>query len=539
MMTRNMEDLRRSMTAGGLICGRNSVIDLCAYAGLYLVLDWISFIHVLPPTGFSLWNPPPACSLALLLLRGRSYAPALIVVSFVSDGLVAGFPGGVASAFVSDTMIAFGYTVIAAMLRRLCRPDQGLQNTTNVAWFLLVTILGVLVIAGLVSATFVLMHVIPPTQFASAVIHFWIGDLTGIIGMLPALICVQAVRHRWNELMPSQRFIDIMVFMASLTSAIFLVFGTFGYARSHLFYVLLLPVVWIAVRHGLPWSAIAVLVTQLALIFTTSLFGYSTNEFLAFQLLSLTVSATGLLVGAAVTERQHAEFNLRQQQAELERMTRLTTAGALGMAVAHQISQPLATIATYTHACRQLLRLGSVDTTVLAETMAKAEAEVLRAGTIVDRLRDFLSNGHRRLSRLDLAEVTRGTVAALTDNARRRGVNIQVYAPSTSLVTVDQIQIEQVLVNLIRNAIDATADDGCPEKHVRIGLRNIDDEVEVIVEDNGPGVSPELAKHLFEPFETSKCGGMGLVHLAGSPNLLEHLMPLRACLSWSSGTALP
>ncbi|HEY4043946.1 MAG TPA: MASE1 domain-containing protein [Rhodopila sp.] len=414
------------MTPDGVVRFRNVVIVLSAYAGSYLALDWISFFHVLPPIGFTLWNPPPACSLALLMLRGLGYAPALIVVSFVSDGLVAGFPGGMAATFISDTVIALGYTVVAATLRRFCRFDLGPANTANVTCFLLVAMLGVLVIAGLVSATFVLMHVLAIAQFASAVVHFWIGDLTGIVGLFPGLVYAQAVRRRWHELTPPQRCFDIAVFLAGLALALYLVFGPAGSANAHLFYLLLLPVVWIAVRHGLPWSAVAVFVAQLGLIVTTSLIGHSAVEFFAFQLLSLTISGTGLLVGAVVTERRHAEDGLRQQQAELERMTRLTTAGALGMAVVHQISQPLATIATYTHACRQLLRWDSVDQTVLAETMAKAEAEVLRAGVLVDRLRDFLSNGHRRLSFVDLAAVTQGVVTALTDNARRRGVRIEL-----------------------------------------------------------------------------------------------------------------
>ena len=177
---------------------------------------------------------------------------------------------------------------------------------------------------------------------------------------------------------------------------------------------------------------------------------------LAFQLLSLTISSTGLLVGAVVTERQRAEASLRRQQAELDRMARLTTAGALGMAVVHQISQPLAMIATYTHACRQLLQTGSADKHVLAETMEKAEAEVLRAGVIVERLRDFLSDGNKHLSPVDLGAVAHEIVATLADSARRRGVDIEVQTLSIPSVMLDRIQIEQERQSHC-NAIDAMA----------------------------------------------------------------------------------
>ena len=121
----------------------------------------------------------------------------------------------------------------------------------------------------------------------------------------------------------------------------------------------------------------AVLAEQFALISVVTVVGYSTTDFLMFQVLSLVIAMTGLMLGAVVTERQHAEMHLRYQQAELERMTRLTTAGALGSAIAHEVSQPLATIATYAHACRRLLKLQSE---MLAPTLEKLEREALRAG---------------------------------------------------------------------------------------------------------------------------------------------------------------
>jgi two-component system sensor kinase FixL len=502
--------VREPVMAAFHIRARNSMVALCIYSGLYLALDWISFVHVLPAVGFTLWNPPPACSLALLLTRGLAFAPALFVVSFISDGLVAGYPAGLAPTLVADLIIAIGYTAVAIALKRFSNARHGFRGVADVAWFLLIAVLGVLAIACLTTGAFVLMHVLSSAQFASAVRHFWIGDLTGIVGLFPALISIPLVRHDWNKMVPSQRLLDVATFIAGLTVALYVIFGVFGHRELHFFYLLLLPVIWVAVRHGLAWSAMAVLVAQLGLISTVIALDSPASEFLAFQLLSLTISSTGLLVGAVVTERQRAEASLRRQQAELDRMARLTTAGALGMAVVHQISQPLATIATYTHACRQLLQTGSVDKRVLAETMEKAEAEVLRAGVIVERLRDFLSDGNKHLSPVDLGAVAHEIVATLADSARRRGVDIEVQTLSIPSVMLDRIQIEQVLVNLIRNAIDAMAGQDRGEKHIRIGIRDIDDEVEVVVEDDGPGISPEVAKRLFEPFETSKRSGMGL-----------------------------
>jgi len=101
-------------------------------------------------------------------------------------------------------------------------------------------------------------------------------------------------------------------------------------------------------------------------------------------------------------------------------------------------------------------------------------------------------------------------VAALSDGGSQPVVDIQLHAPPVSPVTVDRIHIEQVLVNLIRNAIDATAGRDGRGKHVYVRIHDIGEEVEVVVEDDGPGISPEIAQCLFEPFETGKRGGMGL-----------------------------
>jgi signal transduction histidine kinase len=500
----------RSVTAEALkrICRPLAKVSL--YAGLFIALDWISFVYVLPSVSFTLWNPPPACSLALLLIEGLRYAPWLLVVSFVSDGLVAGYPAGLGPTFMADAMVAAGYTAVAVVLRRLCHPERGFGSAANVAIFLLIVGVGVSMVAGLATATFVLAHVLTPSEAIPAIRHFWIGDFTGIIGLLPGFLALPLAYRHWSQLTPSQRFVEITTFVVGAAFALFIVFGLIGDRQLHYFYLLLLPIIWIAVRHGLPWSAIAVTILQTGTIATVTALGYPSSEFLALQLLLITIAGTGLVIGGVVTERQSAEENLQRQQAELNRVTRLTTAGALGMAVVHQISQPLATIGTYIHASRELLRAGPAKGDLLAKTLAKTEAEVLRAGAIVDRLRDFVSNGNRHLCLTDLGAVARQLVVALIDDARRHAIDIHVDAASTMPVMVDRIQIEQVLVNLIRNAIDAMSGLDGERRQVRVILCNVGHEVEVAVEDDGPGISRELAEDLFEPFESTKRGGMGL-----------------------------
>ena len=287
----------------------------------------------------------------------------------------------------------------------------------------------------------------------------------------------------------------------------------FGQTPEHafqFFYLLLLPIAWIGVRHGLPWCAMAILIEQVALVSLLSVLGYADADFLAFQEVSLAIAGTGLAIGAVVNERQQAELSLRRQQGELGRTARLTTVGALGSAIVHEVSQPLATIAAYVHACRRVLSAQAIRSVELIETLAKAEAEALRAGEIIERLRDFLSGGHIRPYPGDITDSARKVVAVLADEARSRNVQVTLDAPRLPLLMADHVQIEQVLLNLIRNAIDAAEDHHAGEKWVRVAIRQIENGVEVVVEDSGSGVAPEIAERLFEPFETSKQRGLGL-----------------------------
>jgi len=486
---------------------RSTFLLVCSYIAAYLALDGISLIQGLPGTKFALWDPSAACSLAFLLFKGLRYGPAVLVAGVIADRLIDGFPTTLVAACVTEAIIAVGYSAVAAALRRVLGAGRSFSGTVDIIYFLGIVSVGVLAIAAVVGTALVIMHELPSDGFLSAVRQFWIGDLTGIVGLLPALMVAPLAWERWNEVPSLSRVFDLMAFALGLTLALWTVFGLTATDEFQYFYLLLLPVVWTGVRHGLPWCAIAILAEQLALVSVVTLLGYPEADFHAFQVLSLVIATTGLILGAVVTERQRAELSLRHQQAELARMTRLTTAGALGSAIVHEVSQPLATIATYSHACRRLLRL---QPEVLPETLEKLEAEVLRVGEIVDRLRDFLSKGDGRWTPVDLAGVARMIVAALTDEARFRGVAISIDSQPVPQVAGDRVQIEQIVINLLRNAIDAAAQGPSSEKRVWVRIHLCDGEIQVEVEDNGPGVLPDIAERLFVPFETTKVRGMGL-----------------------------
>jgi two-component system sensor kinase FixL len=212
-----------------------------------------------------------------------------------------------------------------------------------------------------------------------------------------------------------------------------------------------------------------------------------------------------------LTERQQAELRMQDLQSELAHVGRVSEMGTLASSLAHELNQPLTAVANYCEAARDLLD-GPVESETMAmvrAAMDEAAKQTIRAGQIVRRLRDFMSHGEteRRLESLPKL-ITEANALALV-GSREYGIDVQVELdPDAAVVLVDRIQIQQVLVNLIRNAIDAMVD--TPERYLAIRSEASGGLVRVAVEDTGSGISEEVAAQLFQPFVTSKQNGMGI-----------------------------
>jgi two-component system sensor kinase FixL len=186
--------------------------------------------------------------------------------------------------------------------------------------------------------------------------------------------------------------------------------------------------------------------------------------------------------------------------------------GTLASSLAHELNQPLTAIANYCEGARELLarELDKETTEIVREALEDAAKEAVRAGQIVRRLRDFISHGdaERRVESLSRL-VTEANALALV-GSREHGIEVQLRLDShADAVFVDRIQIQQVLTNLIRNAIDAMLDSPFRSLTVQTECKP-QGFVTVSVVDTGSGISDEIASHLFQPFVTSKKSGMGI-----------------------------
>lgn len=221
-----------------------------------------------------------------------------------------------------------------------------------------------------------------------------------------------------------------------------------------------------------------------------------------------------------LTERQQTEARLQELQSELVHISRLTALGEMASALAHELNQPLSAIANYLRGSVRLLAKEPVSRERLAEALDKASQQSLRAGEIIRRLRDFVARGETERRVESLPKLIEEASALALVGAKEHGVRVEFdIDPSVNLVLADKVQIQQVALNLIRNAIDAMEDSA--RRELRISVRPAGPELaQVSVIDTGPGVSPDVAEQLFQPFITTKRTGMG-VGLSISRTIVE------------------
>ncbi len=241
-----------------------------------------------------------------------------------------------------------------------------------------------------------------------------------------------------------------------------------------------------------------------------------------------------------LSERQETEARLQELQNELVHITRLTALGEMASALAHELNQPLSAIANYMKGSRRLLEASpDPNSGTIRDAIDKAGEQALRAGQIIRRLRDFVSRGESEKQVESLTKLCEEACSLALVGAKEHGVKVQLLLDrKADLVLVDKVQIQQVLLNLVRNAIEAMVDSDSSQRLLTVssapaagGL------VQVTVADTGPGIAPEVMEQLFHPFVTTKRHGMG-VGLSISRTIVEsHGGRITAEVNAGGGTA--
>ncbi len=241
-----------------------------------------------------------------------------------------------------------------------------------------------------------------------------------------------------------------------------------------------------------------------------------------------------LLAIEDITERIHAEQAVqrseareqsdelvRQRQAELAHALRISTIGEMASNLAHELNQPLSSIANRVEACAEYVRSGRMDPTEFLKLLDEASSDALRAGSIVEHVRSFIQAREPQFEPADLGEIARGIPRLFERQIQLERLTLQLDSGKESLpIHADRVQIEQVIVNLVQNAIDAVCEGRTERRRIQLRTRAVDGQATLSVSDGGPGFPADATERLFDPFFTTKPKGLGM-GLAISRSIIE------------------
>lgn len=212
-----------------------------------------------------------------------------------------------------------------------------------------------------------------------------------------------------------------------------------------------------------------------------------------------------------LTEREESQAMLDQARSELARLARLNELGEMASTLAHELNQPLSAIANYVQGCRRMLdKVDEEYANRMRGALDETAKQALRAGNIIRHLREFVTRGETDKGPEDINHLVEEAGALALVGSRERGIkSVFDFGSDGSIVVADRVQIQQVLINLMRNAMEAMRDS--PEKQLIVRTRHVSPAwLQIEVEDTGPGIADEIAPQLFQPFVTTKPNGMGI-----------------------------
>lgn len=473
-----------------------------SFAACYILLDRLSYIHPLEQYGITPWNPQPALAVALLLLGGQSWLGVVFAAVVAAEWIVRGAPAGLAATLVLGAVLTLSYAAIARALSSLFPIDPALGSRRDTIRLVAVVTIGTLVTGVLYIAALASLGLRPHAGALEALLRFWIGDSVGILVTLPPIL-MASVAARRREMRAMFGRAETLAYAASIALALWLVFARPVAEQFKFFYVMFLPLVWVATRFGMVGAALTAVAIQLGLFIEVQIGAYQAVTVFELQAFLIALTITGLFLGVAIDERRRAAEELR-------RSMRMATAGEMAAALAHEINQPLTALATYARASQMLAAAESPDRALLHQTLDRLAAESARAGEVVRRLRDFFRTGATVLVPCSLGEVAQRACEAARERAAGLGVVIECDSAVRDNYLADEVQLQVVLRNLVANAIEAAATGPTP-RGVRVEVRpDARGAARVTVRDTGPGVRHEDADRIFEPFESTRATGMGM-----------------------------
>jgi len=498
--TKAAPTLLRAASAGGRLRAVGAAVGFFI---AYCVLARIALL--LPDTsGVTPWNLSAGLALAAFVLMGPRIGPVVLAAelasSMINPAPAVPLVGGLASAV--GVVVAYGG--FGCAIHKRINPSLERQRD-------LVLLLAAALGAGALAAAFntvvvILWGGVDPAQGLDSVYRGWTANFLGECLMTPAILVLPGRRPKAGL----AGWIEGLLQAAMLLGFVAIVFVAGPVNRVRMYYILFLPQIWIAVRSGMGAVALSNLAVQAGVLASLLAKPDADNLIFEFQFRLLALALSGLFLAVTVTERRAAEAALADRQVERARCSRRSAAGELAAALAHELNQPLMAVVAFARAARRLAPDSAEPR--FAEAIEGAASEAERAGAIVRSLRQFIARGSPARRRLAPAALLADAASLMQAESRRAEARI-VTAADRDLPSVhaDRVQIQQVLVNLVQNGLNALSRSDQTVRQVTLSASLAGGGlVEFEVADTGDGMPAEVAERLFSPFPGGDSKGLGL-----------------------------
>ena len=484
--------------------------------GAFVLLSRLASIFQMTELRSTPWNPETGLAVAAGLLLGRPAILTLTLAILVSTRLW-GWPlpdlWEYASAVLRAVIFAGSASAIAHILLR-----NAIPNLHTIVIFLAFS-LSVTAFYAIARVLLLWMSVgIEPAFLLTYTLTLSVGNLLGILTVTPLFMVTDKAQGPWTYLSRWKSF-QWLAF-ASLAIVSFIVFGLKEVDEFKFFYLVFLPVIVFAVRDGYVAAALSVFLSDLLMIAILYAKDFESSTATELQFLMLSLSVTGLLLGTAISDRSRAVEELKQSHQRLQesqnallQASRLSLASEMAAALAHELNQPLSSVRNFIRAVRRRLDHGQPDKDAMITDIDAAVAEVDSAASLLRSTRNFLERGSVQRSPQELQTLVDRCRQLILPELRQARISLTIEDMSSiPPVVCNEVQIQQVLLNVVKNAKEAILSGASPERQITIkgSVSARPGFVEISVEDTGPGVSSEVRPLLFHPLLSSKPDGLGL-----------------------------
>jgi signal transduction histidine kinase len=481
------------------------------YLGTYLVLHWATFVFVLPDFRVTPWNLETGLSFLVAYLWGPMTWPLLLTANIAGE-YVTGYVSDVRGVLLRSTLYASAYAGFGALLAWWSSGNrQG--SLPQILKFLALSAVAALLFGILLVGGISWMTRMPSPRILSAIVTSATGDMIGILSIVPLYFAYTAARSAGG--IKKINLLHSAAGVLAIGVASFIVFGLDETDEFKVFYLILLPVVAIALSYGFIGAALSVFasdVMMMVIIYARDVAPATATE---LQILMITLSTTGLLLGSVVSDRTslssellESHQKLNDAQARLLHSSRVMLINEMASAIAHEINQPLSAIRNYCRAIQRLLSNPLNDQQKLSSLVAAAVEQVDTASEIINETRRFVRREDPGAAKASVNDSIAICVRLLQHDIDKSKIRIRTTSPPELYAGIPPLKLQQVLLNLVKNSVEAIGDcDGI----IFVSTQRIDGgRIEISVRDTGVGIPEKIRADLFNPFVTTKEHGLGL-----------------------------